>query len=354
VSGVHKDAQDLADRVNAVGDGWEAELARGGSHAGRAFIVSHRGSYVSRISGHASVLSLALERAEAELRRRGCPLPRKSITKKKEDRMAAPTAAEREASDKLRPRLREAVSTADGSQYDFVKRAVEIIEESPLEQFGGGVAKSTPQEIAASTLSRFLDGGAFKQTNIERFEYVLDRLNGAAPETAPALGLLSPAEADLEELRQQLADERGLRTLAEDTVAEVERERDAARDLSEKREEARLSLVQRVDELAGKATELEQELERRPEGDEELSRKVADQQASLDEIGDELEAARLQVEELDRKLAEATAELDGRRAIEELRKRYADTLLNCIADADAPTGWALDRLDRLTGIGGDR
>ena len=268
MAGVHKDAQDLADRVNAVGDGWSAVRAVGGSHGGRAFVVRHHGRYIARISGHASVLDLALKRAEAELRRKGCPLPRKSITKK-EDRMAAPTADERAASDKLRPRLIEAV--AGPGQYDFAKQAVELIEASPLEQFGGGVAKSTPIEIASSTLGRFLEGGSFKQTNIDRFTYVLENLNGAAPvedKTSPTVleGRTAQAEpeappspdgADLESLRSRLANEEGLRELAEETVAEVERERDEARQLAEAREQARLSLVERVDELAGKAAGLE-------------------------------------------------------------------------------------------------
>ena len=72
--------------------------------------------------------------------------------------MAAPTADERVASDKLRPRLAEAV--AGPGQYEFARQAVELVAKSPLEQFGGGVAKSTPLEIANSTLGRFLEGGS--------------------------------------------------------------------------------------------------------------------------------------------------------------------------------------------------
>jgi hypothetical protein len=344
---IHKDARALAARVNAVGDGWEATIVKGrGKHGGKAYVVRHRGRYVTRISGHASVLSLALTRAEATLRREGCPLPHKSITKK-EDRMAAPTAAERAASDKLRPRLRDAV--AGPGQYDFAKRAVDIIEASDLEQFGGGVAKSTPLEIANSTLGRFLEGGAFKQTNIDRFEYILERLNGDQPQAPEAAPEGEPVEG-MADLRSQLAQEQELRQLAEETVGLVERERDEARHLAEVKEEARLSLVQRVDELAGKATALEQELESRPPNDDDLARRLDEQVAELARMEDELEAASGRAEALAEKAAKLEAEADGRKAVAELRGRYAEMLLNCVADGDAPSRWALDRLDRLTGL----
>ena len=179
-------------------------------------------------------------------------------------------------------------------------------------------------------------------------------MNGAAPvedKTSPTvLEGQSPDGADLESLRARLANEQGLRELAEETVTEVERERDEAKALAEAREQARLSLVDRVDELAGRTAELEKELERRPEGGEGPRPDGRDPGGLPRRDGGRPRGGEAAGGRLGEKLTEATAELDGRRAITELRGKYADMLLNCVADAKEPTGWALERLDMLTGI----
>jgi hypothetical protein len=356
--GVRKEAKELARRVNAVGDGWTADLqitGGGTSHRGIAYIVRHQGEYVTRISGNPSVPGLALKRAEADIRRHGCPLPRKGITPKKEDTMAAPTAVEKERSAELRGRLQTALNDRFGGDHNaMIATAIEMVEENPeLDQFGKGKS-SAPRDIAWAGLMRFLEGGAFKEPNLERWGYVLDRLNGAeAPATEQAVGPqpVTPAEDEAdtdrhltyEELAEQLRLERETRRLAEEVVEDIERERDEARNLVanlegrlESTEAARASLAKRADKL-------EKDLKAKPEADPATARKL---ESTRTQLADALAAASEA-----RTLAEQAVEEAANEPITRLRDELGTVLVGILKTVDGePGSWLLDRLDALAGL----
>jgi hypothetical protein len=351
--GVRPEARELARRVNEVGDGWTARLVSTGggrSHKGIAYDVRHHGRLKTRISGNPSVPGLAFKRAEASIRRAGCPLPRKGITPKKEDTMAAPTADEKERSAELRPRLQAALNDRYGGDHNaLIGRAMELVDENPeLDQFGKG-ASSSPREIAWNGLTRFLEGGAFKEPNLERWGYVLDRLNGAeaaAPvaEPQPVTAEEDEAKEDehltYEEVVAQLAVEREARRLAEEVVEDVERERDEARNLVankegllENVEAARASLAKRVDRL-------EKDLKAKPEADPAAARK-------LEQAREQLAEAIRRGDELAESLQTVAAEVRDEPAVK-LRAELGAVLIAQLKATDGEPGvWLLSRLDAL-------
>jgi hypothetical protein len=181
---IHKDFRVLAERVNTLED-WTAELAQAGAHAGRAYVVRHEGEFVCRVSGNPSHPQIALRRAEAELRRLGCPLPRGKTTAKKEDTMPAPSADEYARCEALLPRARKAIQLV-GTADQLVDLAIEVARDS------GQSLKS--RSNVKKSFQRFLDGKGLIGDNLARFELataaILDAANGAAPaleEPAPEL-----------------------------------------------------------------------------------------------------------------------------------------------------------------------
>ena len=355
--GVRPEARELARRVNEVGDGWTAELVRTGggtSHKGIAYEVKQHGVLVFvegrrlRFSGNPSYPGLAFTRAEADIRRAGCPLPRKGITPKKEEVMAAPTADEKARSAELRPRLQTVLNDRFNGDYnELIGAAIEMIDSSELEQFGKGKT-SSPREIAWNGLTRFLEGGAFKQPNLERWGYVLERMNGAAPgpgglppaadegKVATRLGTepQPPPEKEDEHLTyeqviEQLGLERESRRLAEEIVEDVERERDEARSDVAKFQKQLDELETARASLAKRAERLEKDLKAKPEADPEASRKLEETRAQLADAlrrGDDLpgrdgrgrrpceERADRQAASRGRGRASRDAQGDGRRA----------------------------------------
>ena len=357
--GVRPEARDLARRVNEVGDGWTARLVSTGggtSHKGIAYDVRHHGRLECRISGNPSVPHLAFKRAEAAIRRAGCPLPRKGLTPKKEATMAAPTADEKERSAELRPRLLAVLNDRFGGDYNaLIGEAMPLIDDNPeLEQFGKGKS-SSPREIAWNGLTRFLEGGAFKEPNLERWGYVLDRLNGAASpdlagaleapaEPQPATAAEDEAQDDrhltYEQVVEQLGLERDARRLAEEVVEDVERERDEARNevAQEKAkhdqvEAARASLAKRADKL-------EKDLKAMPESDPATARK-------LEQAREQLAEAIRRGDELSESLQTVADEVRNEPAIR-LRADLGQVLLAQLKATDGEPGvWLLSRLDAL-------
>jgi hypothetical protein len=320
--GVTKEARELADRVNAL-DGYEATIVQGGGHAGLAYIVRREGEYVARFSGHASVGGLALVRAEAELRRRGVPLPRKDVTPKKEILMPAPTKDEKRLSDALRPRVAAVLESMGGDTTEnrtaLSKRAAEIVGRGDGENFGGSSAASAPHEIAAASLKKFLEGGALKMVNLERWTAVERELaagGGSNGDRADAgewaidasatggggrglegggsgrAGTVPAADEGA------LREERELRQVAESALEDAERERDEARRgreeaerLAEARESARASLVEQVEGERRRADEAQARLNEEVEA-------LTFQRGRADRAEAELERARARAEEL--------------------------------------------------------
>lgn len=149
-----------------------------GTHGGKAYAVYKDDKLISRISGHASYGALAVTRAEAELRRQGCPLPRRDVTKKKEVEMPRLTADE----EARMPALRTQIQTAEAEmgRAALIERAVNLIAVGAHEGaiIGLDDGNLTPAENLETALHRLLDENkGWKQTNIDRWSYVVERLH---------------------------------------------------------------------------------------------------------------------------------------------------------------------------------
>jgi hypothetical protein len=321
-----KDAKKLADRVNAVGDGWLAEKVMTGGHGGQAIEVRRHGRFVSRISLHASVPGLALIRAEAELRRAGCPLPR-ARTPKKEERMPKLTEVEFAANPELKSKIKALLTTRTREQ--LVTEALVLIEEgaeagacTPLITTGD----KTPRDLATMSLRRLLDQNmGWKQVNIDRWTYVADRLldapgvNGDAPVGSSPHTLTKTSVGSYPEAAAKKAVEPTPEpTLLEKVVASSPVEED-------------VDMLQAAEDML-----------RAAEADRDAAQKLADERlAAL--LDAEAENTRLR-EQLAAPAPATAGDVEG------LRAAYFQALIENVAKSDPDV--LLDRLDRLVGIGG--
>jgi hypothetical protein len=325
-----------------------AELQERGRHGGSAYVVRREegGPEVARFSAHASVPGLAVKRAESDLLRLGLIEPHEHHRKGRKGRMPTVTTEMRAATNELLPRIERQLEALDGDlvarRRALANRAVKIVEEAGMEQFGGG-GKSPPGDVAVESVRGVLDlGRSFGATNIERWTLALDVMeregaaakNGQpAEEPAVAAGLMPDhiAAVPLSEITEL----REAKELAESVVADVEAERDAAQ--------------QQVKDLIDELGAADAKIEEREQLIGTLGTRIAEAEAAAQAkpMPDEpdVQHLRTRIEGLEQSLVE---EQMGR------RQSYFETLLGKLPhtakEVDDGARELLERLDALVGI----
>ena len=404
-----KAAERLAAEVRS--EGFEC-----GCEDGHTFWIRRPGEseIIARFNGHPKNESV-LKNARRDLRRRGI-LPGIGGLKKnnvrKERTVAYTGEAGKTATAELVPRLQAALTALGGdtphNRSVLSERAASIIAfrrgngNEDVEQFGStGRGRSSPSDIARESLRGLLDNGATaSEKSARRWRVVLDEVErtGVSSNGDVATEASAPvAEEDMvrmphAELRKKAEDAEERAELAEQVVADIERERDEARtqladSLSQidglrrevetqtgradkataraKKAEAKTvkpsdavrELQGKMRGLAGQAGRANKRVQRLIEENEQAAaqheKALAKKNAEIARLRDQVVGG-MTVEEAHTHGRELLERLEGTDAPEDaIRVQYATALLAELkASNDSPRDWILSRLDALAGLVG--